>query len=298
MPTGPEDLRREVERSVAEELRRAESIVIPSVAQIEINIEPRAIPRKTADPQQMISVIQNEFSSRYDPSNIRKYVPAEAWVALSAPRAMEIAINNDEIVQFVGGWLRLENLDRMTPISRFGFAEQTLFAQVEAGTSEEALFLCKRLAVLLWQAAGIERRWDELEPSVEFVAYKTSTVVDLGVPLIDLLSSATVSFLKELCQEGGTASYMGSFESKAQKFGPLKPMVIPHCREIDIRIAVVDPVTGQQEEHTLDILLHTRSDANRSRVKIVSALDSTRHNEMVLQLVAHQRKNLRLSNPQ
>jgi hypothetical protein len=119
MATGmPEDLRREVERNVAEELRRAESIVIPSVAQVEMNIEPRAIPRKTADPQQMISVIQNEFSSRYDPSNIRKYVPAEAWVALSAPRAMEIAIANGEIVQFVGGWLRLENLERMTPIDR------------------------------------------------------------------------------------------------------------------------------------------------------------------------------------
>ncbi|MEU6868547.1 hypothetical protein ABZ924_35850 [Streptomyces sp. NPDC046876] len=269
----------EVEKSVAAELDRAQGLITPDWASVVINIEPSAIPRETADPRRIIEVIEREFNCTYDISKVAAINPQVSDVA-----ALAHEIKTDQIVGFNGGWIQYRGLERVTMIDDFRFGQQTLAATVK-GTTEEASYVCGRLASLLWEAAGVPRKWDELAPLAEAHAYRTSTLVDLGVPLLSLLSPTFHEFVRKICSLGGDAKYMGSFGSRAAKFN-FDPLVVPHCREIDLQIALFDEISGVQEECTFNLLLHSRPDANRSRVKIMSELESSKHSDIVLALIA------------
>jgi hypothetical protein len=272
------DLLEEVERSVAAELEKAQGLIMPDWASIAVNIRPSAIPRETADPHRIIEVIEREFNCHYNISKVAAINPH-----VSPVEALTHEIKTDQVIRFDGGWIQYKGSDRVTMIERFTFAEQTLTATVK-GTTEEAAYVCGRLASLLWDAAGVPRKWDELAPLAESQAYHTSTLVDLGVPMLSLLSPTVREFIHSLCSTDGDAQNMGAFGSRRERF-KFSPMVIPHCREIEFRFSLIDEVSGIQEECTFDLLLHTRSDANRSRVKVLSELEFSKHTNVVLQLI-------------
>lgn len=279
----PEDLRREVEQSVARELSSQGDVTLRSLAAtVSMNIEPEAIPRHSIEPVHVLERVMTEYRSRLDTSDL--LIPQEALAGVTEARALQVAIDNDRVVRFTGGWLRLDAAERVTPIISFGFGEQIVTATVN-GTSEEAEYLCKRLLLLLWQSAGIDRRWGEFEELVEVTTYRTTTVVDMGVPLARLLSNQMNAFFTEdVASADGFGREMGTYGSKIQRFGA-QPRVVPHCREIDIVLSVIDDVTGEQEDCLFNLLLHSKADANRSRCKFMSELSTARHNEMAQVLV-------------
>lgn len=286
-PSGsPEDLLREIETSLALESSTAD-FTVPiraHAATVAFNIEPEAIPIKTLRPNVVISKIAEEYSSRLNMSSILALIPPDARPNLSEEAALAISLANDRSVVFEGGWLRLDTLDRVTPIAQFGFGEQNLSAAV-SGSTEEAEYLCKRMLLLLWHSAEIERKWSEFEELVEITSYRTSTVVDMGLPLSNLLHPSLTDFLKSEVEEPGTfGSEMGTFASKKERVSS-DPIAVAHCREIDIRVSLFDGVSGDHEECLVNILLHSRTDANRSRVKFMTELPSQKHREMVTALV-------------
>jgi hypothetical protein len=281
----PEDLRREVERVVARDEASASGIwTRPYTAQVSMNIEPYAIPRETLDPAIVIARVSDELSSRFDMSEVRRLLPPESQAQLDPISAMRVAIANDRIVQFQGGWLRLESLDRITPIDKFGFGQQTLSAIV-SGTTEEAEYLCKRLLLLLWHSSGVERKWSEFEEFVEISAYNTTTVVDLPSSLLGLLSDGLRKFGSDLAAAGGLAHEMGRFGSRRERYGGGTTEAVVHCLGIDLKVALFDRISGEQEECSVTLLEHTKGDANRTRIKFLSELSSSRHNDLVKALI-------------
>ncbi|MEV0410974.1 hypothetical protein AB0I68_09235 [Streptomyces sp. NPDC050448] len=274
----PSSLLEEVEKSVSAELERAQGLIIPDWASVAINIEPSAIPRETADPRRIIEVIEREFNCTYDISKVAAINPQVPDIT-----ALAHEIKTDQIVHFNGGWIQYRGLDRVTMIDNFSFGQQTLAATVK-GTTEEASYVCGRLASLLWEAAGVPRKWDEIAPLAEAHAYRTSTMVDLGIPLLSLLSPTFHEFMMKFCSPNGDAKSMGSFGSRTAKYN-FTPLAVAYCREIDLQIALFDETSGVQEECTFNLLLHSRPDANRSRVKVMSELESSKHSDVVLALI-------------
>ena len=114
----------------------------------------------------------------------------------------------------------------------------------------------------------------------------TSTLVELKVPMLSLLSPGLKQFVADaLSGPNGFGREMGLVGSNIVKHHG-QAVVVPYCREIELQIAVMDEVSGQTETCMLDILLHTKGDANRSRVKITSELPSDEHGKMVQKLIA------------
>ena len=273
---GPEELREEVLQSVKESERRAPSST-PYYASVTMNISPEAIPFAGSDKQHLVNAIANQFGSQYRPPPI----PPESAANLPVETLMKASWDSDQAVTFEGGRLQIPGSDRVTPIERLAFGEQALTAGVN-GTSVEAEYLCKQLCLLLWESTNMTRRWDEFVDLVEGTAYRTATVVDLGFPLISLLSDRMQKFLNEdIAATGGLGQYMG-FGSALQ---PEDLLFIPYCREIELVVAVVDQVSGRAEDCKIELLSHSRAEANRSRVKVASELDTPKHNDMVAALV-------------
>jgi hypothetical protein len=273
---GPEELRAEVLQSVEEDERQAPQSV-PHSAMVSLNIAPEAIPFESSDKGQLVEVIRSQFRSRYEPPPI----PNELGANITVDALMKTQRDNDQLVTFVGGRLKLPGSERVTPIHNLGFGQQTLLATVN-GVTAEAEYLCKQLCLLLWDSADTSRRWDEFEDLVELTSYRTSTIVDLGFPLLDLLSEEVKEFLAEdITGKDGIAQYMGfgsSLDRSDLRF-------LAHCRELELEVTVFDEVSGKAEDCRMEFLPHTRTEANRFRAKIASELDSGRHNDMVAALV-------------
>lgn len=280
----PEALRREVERQLAAK-PRTQTRSVAYRAAVQMNIEPDAIPRETADPRQVISVLKSEFSTTFDSRDVLRRLPPGFAGPVDPAEALAIVIENDELARFRGGWLKLDTLDRVTPIVSLTFGQQSVAAEV-AGSSTEALYLCQRLLLLLWQAAGVNVQWGDLKDKTEMISYTTATIVELPIPLLELLNPAVQQFLSEdVSAAGGFGPDMGIFRSRRETFGA-EPEVVAYCHEIDVRCVVTDPTSGESDECRMLFLLHSRGDANRARVKISSELHSDQHTEMVTRLVS------------
>jgi hypothetical protein len=273
---GPDDLRAEVLQSVAEDRLHAPSSK-PYSALVSINIFPEAVPFESCRKQQLVESLGAQFGSRYDPPKL----PNDAGINIPIEALMRITRENDQLITFSGGRLQLPGSERVTPIQKLGFGQQTLMASVN-GVTAEAEYLCKQLCLLMWESTGMTRRWDEFDELVEAISYQTTTIVDLGIPLLGLLSESTQSFLEEdIGEPGGIGKFMGFGNSVDERDITL----ISHCREIELVVSVLDKVSGGAEDCNLTLLAHTRTEGNRNRVKVSSELDSAKHNEMVAALV-------------
>lgn len=277
----PEDLRSEVERSLREQEQAKRLKIKPHTALVRLNIAPELIPKESTNPERLAELVHKEFGSVFDPSEITKLVPEALRGNLAVSDYFRIATEGDKLVKFKGGALRLPNIDRVSPIESFGFGEQNLIARVY-GSTDEALYLCRRLCLLVWQAGGSDRRWDDLEDGVALTTFRTSTVVELGIPLMRLMAPQVLAFFqKEVAGNDGFGSHMGRFASGSHD----NLRIVSYCQSIDFRVSVFDEVSGEAEDCAVEFLLHTRGDANRSRVKFETELPSSKHNEFVTRLV-------------
>lgn len=274
---GPEELRAEVLQSVAEDKLHAPTSQ-PHSALVNMNIRHEAIPFASSNKQQLVTDLRQQFGSRYDPPQL----PGDAGTAIPIEALMKINRDNEQLITFSGGRLQLPGSERVTGIEKLGFGQQTLLAIVN-GVTAEAEYLCKRLCLLLWESTGMVRRWDEFAEMVEVTSYRTTTIIDLGIPLIGLLSDQVQSFLsKDIDEPRALGKFMGFGNSLEAKDVSL----VTHCRDIELMVTVIDKVSGRAEDCTLDLLAHSRTDGNRNRVKVSSELDTSRHNEMVAALAS------------
>jgi hypothetical protein len=288
MSSNVEDLRKEVERSI-EKMARANILQEPRNAKVVWNIHPDAIPRNTINAQRLIDGVTKLFGSRFDPSELMKLIPqGVSRDSLSASSLIQMAIDAERLVTFVGGIVKFPDLGRITPIDRLTFGQQTIAATV-VGTTDEASLIAKQLCLELWRAAGQDRSWNELSAYVERQTFTTATAVDFGFPLSRLLDPRLSSFLAgELVGESDLGRLMGIQEadSKRQALGMKEKILIPYCHQIRLKVAVIDSVSGRAEDADLDFMIYARTEANRGRVLVQSELPSDKHAELVQRVVA------------
>ncbi len=251
-----------------------------------INIWPVLIPRASINPQRLIQLLASEFGSTIDRAALLRNVPEEARGGVPSEAALSHALAGEDAIYFVGGRLSDKESNRLTPIQLLGFGEQSLRASV-SGTTDEAEYLCKRLGILLSMTAGIQRVWGDFEPHIEAISYLTTTVVDLGFPLVDLLSPAMKGFISDsITGKDGFGRRMGDFSWEGIHAERDKLNVTIGVHQLHFKLVVQDEVSGQSDKCDLEFLTHTTSDLNRSRVKFTSALSSTDHDALVERLVS------------
>ena len=288
MANTTEDLRKEVERSI-EKMARANILQEPRAAKVIWNIHPDAIPKNTINVQKLIDGVSRLFSSRFDPSELMKLIPTgAARETLTAANLVQMAMDADRLVSFIGGIVKFPDLGRITPIERLSFGPQTVATTV-IGTTDEAVLVAKQLCLELWRSTGQERTWNELAPYVERHTFSTTTAVDFGFPLSRMLDPRLSAFLSgELIAENGLGRLMGiqEAESRRQQQISKDKMVIPYCHRISMKVAVVDSVSGRAEDNDLEFMIYARTDANRSRMLAQSELPSDKHAELVQRIVA------------
>lgn len=288
MGNNAEDLRKEVERSIAK-MEKAPVRQEVRTAKVVMNIHPDAIPRTTLNPSKLIEGVAKLFGSRFDPSELMKLIPTGvSRDQLSHASLLQMALDADKNINFIGGTIRFPDLGRVTQIERVGFGQQVLIAVV-VGTTNEAVLVAKQLCLEIWKAAGIERNWSEIASFVERQSFTTTTVVDLGFPLSKLLDPRFSNFFQnELIAPEGLGRQMGIQEADParQKQTAKDLMLIPYCRGIHLQVAVIDSVSGRAEDTDLQFMIYSRTEANRSRALISSELTSEKHAELVQRVVA------------
>ncbi|HUR51330.1 MAG TPA: hypothetical protein VMZ11_04325 [Mycobacteriales bacterium] len=277
----PDELRRvlkEAERTRSAPTHRGH-LVREEFARVSFNLWPSLIPRESVDPAVLTRLVAQEFGSVLDRAALFRGVPADVRGNITLEAALAHALSSDDDnVFFQGGYLATPDSNRVTPVVQLGFGEQNLVATV-AGRSDEAEYVCKRLAILISQSANVKRVWSDFENHVELIGYTTSSVVDLGFSMRKMLSEGLRQFIADTL-EGGLGQRMGGW-SKDDVAEQDKRHVVAGVRNLEFTVSVTDPVSGQNRTCMFELLSHTKSDLNRSRVKVLSELRSSDHEALV-----------------
>ena len=282
----PEDLR----RALADELKRQApkpSLQMPLRAKVSLNISPTVLPRGALNVDTLLNDVSASFRAEPDLTDLLRRLPAQAKAAVTERDVIRQAIQNDDMVKFSGGILEIPELGRVTTIQEMGFGEQTVAAIVN-GTTDEAVFLCKQMILLMWKAAGFQRRWSDIEPHLGAVSYTTTTTVNMPLPLRDLLSAEFRAFvLTDVSGSDGLGREMGMlpFVARDREETVRDNAVVTHLRGLELVVSVFNKTTGDAEDCALNFLIHRRTDANRSDVMVTSALSSADHSRLVEMLL-------------
>lgn len=287
MQSTQEALRKEVEKSiVARERRKLKQKAV--AGQVDLNIDPSAIPMASLDAQAFYQDLVTAFHCKFDDSEIMEMIPPELRQQVNPVALLALAIRNDKMVQFLGGLLKLDAISRSSQISNMGVGTQQVSAVVHGGSTDEAMLLCKTLCLSTWRASGVDKRWEDIEPSVALARYKTTTLVDLPFSLNRLLAADLNTFLGEkVAGDTGYGKLMGyrdvDLKLHADRFNEAK--VVITCREIELTVSVFNMITGRSEDNTITFLIESRTNANRGPTFISTELPINEHVDLVEKLV-------------
>lgn len=252
-----------------------------------LNMWSRMIPLESINPVALVEKVRDEFGSVLDVGALQRMIPEESRSQVTLESLLGHALRADDAqIVFRGGHLAAQNSDRSTPIHSLILSEQNISASV-AGTTDEAEYLCKRLTIMLSEIVGARRHWTAFEPHVELISYASSTVVDLGFSLTDLLSPGARNFLADdvLGQAGLGVRMRGSAKAGSSSRSDAT-VVVAGVRSLELEVSVLDSISGRHTESRIEFLNHTKNDLNRSRVKVMSDLKTSDHEELVLSLAA------------
>lgn len=283
-----DNLREEVEKSILEREKR-KLHQRPVQAKVTLNIDPVAIPLKTLDIVQFYVLMQEEFNCTFDDSDIRSLIPVESREMDGASilrLALKDAIQKGRMIIFRDGLLTLDGIARIVPFQQVGAGSQTISA-VLAGSTDEAMLMCKNFLLLLWRASGTNRRWEDIEGEIARVSYTQTTVAEMPFTMSHFLSRHFREFIAdEVCGESGFGRMMGLREVEAEKHRAKgsEMEVVSHLREFSVKVSQFNKVTGDLEEVSLDFTIPTRDDANRNRITVTSELPIEEHVDLVERL--------------
>lgn len=287
MATGAEELRKEVERSI-EQLNREKIRLEPYNARVNINIHPNALPRASVNPTRLLEGVGKLFGSRLNSEDLLRQLPDNIpRESINPVSLVQMAFETDRPLRFKGGLVRFPDIGRITSIEELGIMREYVYATV-TGTSDEALYVAKQLALEVWKAAGLERQWSDLAQYVERQSFDTSTIVDLGFPLSKFLNPKIVALLtSDLIDTNGLAREMGALPTDPVRKKRILDTrnIVPHCRDIGLRFVINDTVSGFSEEIAMGFVIYSTYEANRSRVIVSSELPSDKHGQLVVKFV-------------
>lgn len=285
MTQTPDELRKVLQEAERKHGQRGRHhrLIREEFCRVTANLWPALIPRAAIHAPTLLQSVMSEFGASFNPQSYLRGIPGEARQGLTHESVLSHALSDDDaVIVFDGGHLTISDSARVTPINQLQFSEQVISATV-VGTSEEAEYCLRKLAILISQAAGVNRVWKDFEPHVELWGYTTSTVVDLGMSITDMLAPEFREFLE---------TYVAGADAFGQQMGGVSRgidrstlRVTPAATRIELSIGVWDELSGKANNCNLEILAHTRGDYNRHRVKFLTELPSTQHLELVEQLV-------------
>lgn len=284
----PDELRRvlqEAERSQQNPTVR-DLILREDTARVSINLWPQLIPRDSVDPNVVIQAVHEEFRATLDASSLMQRIPTEARSGLTLATLLGHALQDDDVmITFRGGFLTIPESKRVTTIRDLGIGQQQLTATV-TGSSSEAEYCLRQLAIILSRAAGFDRVWADFKPHVELTSFLTTTIIDLGGSMAKLLTPAVRAFLyEEVGGESGFGARMGGFSSLGDESEPAVTVVVPSVMRVEFTVAVMDSVSGRFERCDVQMLAHTQTDQNRSRIRLSTELRSSDHQRFAERLV-------------
>lgn len=287
-PSGLLEILREQENSRTRSHR--DWVIREEAARIIINLWPAMIPRESVDAHKLDVNLEREFGSKLDTAQLVDAIPDEVRGGLEGPRLLAHALKQDRMIAYIGGTLKIPEARRITQIYRLWFAEQHLAAEV-AGSTAEAEWCVRQLAILMSKAAGIDRVWADFEPHVETVQYRTTTVVDLKTDFTRMLAPSVRHFFEsEVGGQNGFGVKMSGFDWKPDSANSPVSMtphfnVVAGLKRVEMAVNMFDPVSGLSRSADIDVFTHTSKDINGSRVKVSSELPSADHQRFVDRLI-------------
>jgi hypothetical protein len=141
------------------------------------------------------------------------------------------------------------------------------------------------VAEIVWAAAGAQKRWDDIRNGVQLIGYGTATMVDLGVPLENVLSVAVQSFCNDHLLGGEKYALETGRRSVRHQFG-VSPTLsgIWALDEVTIKFFLFDQKTGRSESTRMDVGVTARDSMGTGRVRVYSELPFNKHVECIAAL--------------
>ena len=278
MADTPNSLRKTIEELQVVEVSPPE--ISPVSAQVSININPVAIPFGILSYVDIEKLVYSSFYASFDPSSVD--IPGETS-QIPTSHIIRHLIQTGKIISFSGGYAPYAEGD-LVVIEKLGFGQQTIFAKVR-GTTKQAEYICKKLAEVLWEAVDRPIRWNELSKHVHIVSYETSARVDMGRSVKNLFSKGFLSFLNnKLGGESGFGHVMGNL-GQYKTPDDRTFSIVTSVKALQIEISIFDPVSGKQEECTIEVIPDTTFDHNGRYYKVQSELPYDKHVEMLSELI-------------
>lgn len=185
-------------------------------------------------------------------------------------------------VKFEGG--KFPTQYDFVPLQAMEFNFESITSRV-AGQSVVADVVAKEVAEMIWASCGIVKRWEEISSKLQMIAYATSTKVQLGFPLEELLSKSVHAFLQEQALTGKNfASEMGALSAR-HNFGKAHTLsVVSFVDELHLAFKRFDKETGRSEDNLVMFSVSARDEYGTGVVKVSSHLSYDRHVEFLRQL--------------
>jgi hypothetical protein len=274
---------RERRERLREEMTRPQPDFILNVSQSEVfqTFELRMMPLAQADPSNFVHSVEETYSCRLAPLDLAPLLgvmSGDELVKLDPGEALERLFRLDSAeftLSFKNG--RFPTRYDFVPIRSISLNYESILVSVQ-GVSAVAEVVASEVAELLWAAAGVVKRWDDIEGGLQQKAYATGTKVDLGFPLEALLKSPVQDFVTEdIASPNGFGASMGGLKKRHGFKAAPSYAIAATIDELHLKVNRFDTLTGQEWESYLKFSVTSRGDHGQGVCLVSSQLSYENH---------------------
>jgi hypothetical protein len=265
------DQRRERVREGIEKV--SQPAYIKQVIQTEVSyvIHPNALPYAQANIESFSESLKELYGLQFD---------SNPTVDDDNPLSRILGHRQREGLRFENGRFRVSSHD-FIPIKKVDLTDERIHL-VLRGPSAVADAIIADVVERLWASAGANKPWDQIYPMVQLKQFGTSTEVDLGFPLEDLLSDRIKSFLSTNCLAGESYAKEMAPKLAINGFEKLDRINASYVVDgINLLFNLYDPQSGHAYQAKLQIVISAKYQYGGTTCLVISELPYEQHVQCV-----------------
>jgi len=215
------------------EARKSLEKAIPSyileIRQTEVayTVNSVALPLSQMNSDLFLETLRERYNIRYKMPDLGLGAQLNQSTQFSESQVLGLVLKQDTpTLRFEDGRLNISG--DFTTIVNITLNRETIHVAVR-GKSQAADLIVAEVAEAVWHATGVDKRWDEIKKNIQLISYGTGTLVDLGFPFENLVSSDFRDKLASNALEGKKyGAEMGGLSAR-DGFNQPKDSIVVQC---------------------------------------------------------------------